>query len=596
MGANQLTSSVDDEWVVFGEDKSQKRNPPTGKGRHVGKEAGGTETHSIQSKSTVDIENAKSENDSGEEERPTHPSVDDEANDMRAILAGEVGVENSPLTIKIAKSVSEDDNNNSVENAANSDFDNGLLFYVTAHQTAPISRTERHKSCPVLSSSSDEEIFGNESKWNTWPKYPKDEVRKVQDKRGPTTLRRRLSGIEKRIRLSHFRTPSPGTLKRSLSQSAVYPKENYVSYEVGDGVDRLQFSKPLKRSVSDVTGYNTCGPSEIKSPGIKKPNSTAFSRRPRLRRERTAPDSFDYEPESESDREEDLHDDAGEKETVIKITSNDEDDHAEVIDISSSFVVVDEIDKDERQEQHNAPEAAATGDQKFQSSSFVDEDLVIIDKVKSVEEIPVEYDILDGKASADKEPLNDRSIPTAEPSEEAKPKPSTGQSDVLRKTSPGQTGSSLPVFVTASESKIGNQSKSQITVKSGRKTSVPVQAAKKESTSSLRPMWKRISHSQVELTSKTEVPKSSIEDRGRLPKKLNRRVSDLVANFEKPKDKPLHQKGDKTLALGSSSLRNVANEKKSSNLAKHRGKSSSCIFLIYLICSCLFALNNDSIQ
>ena len=600
-------TSVDDEWVVYGSEQPSFKQECI-KSKKQEEESCGTAQEDNNPPLNQVTENKQQNLHLSAHENGS--SLDDENNDMKAIIAAEVEVENSPLTIKIAKSVGEDDNNNHVENAAKSEFEDGLLFYVTAHQiAAPISPRDLHKSCPILSSSSsDEDVFADENKSNTWPKYPKDEVQKAQDGRsrnGPTNLRRRLSGIEKRIRLSHFRTPSPGTLRRSLSQSAVYPKENYVAYEE-DGVNRPRFPVSLKRSVSDVTAYNTSD-SFVK----KIENSPKPVRKSWLRREKTAPDSFgkevaykssDDDKSSEADHEQfvrlnsiEKHDTEDHKSKEINSGALEEDNVTDIDDndIVTNFVVIDDVSRDNEKGGDKPSDVVDDGGESLNNATLVDEDLVIIDTVNFEESAP-DSKALGSEQYREKElVINEKTAGSPVLRKEAKAKPSIEKSETLQKNSPGQQGSGLPIFVKAHPTKpaIQNKSHSKITT---RKLSVPAVTGKKETPAGLRPMSKRISHSQAELSSKTETPNSRIDEKGRLPKKLNKRVSDLVANFERPKDGHAQQKVNKTGVTRPYVVKTDDKEKKWSSSGKNRGKwIISSYFTFNLKLRYLFNKNAD---
>ena len=520
-------------------------------------------------------------------------SIDNENSDMRTIFAAAVEVENSPLTIKIAKSVSDEDSDQNAENVTRSEFENGLLFYVTAtaHQAAPISQKDRHKSCPALSSSSsDEDIFADEKKCNTWPKYPRNGLGNWEDERchnGPTKLRRRPSGIEKRIRLSHFRPLSPGSLRKSLSQSAVYPKENYVAYDE-NAVRRVRFPVSLKRSVSNVTEYNS-------SDAIvnRRNRSSEVYEGQLVRRERATPlQSFENDVEDGSGDEDKTGGYEGAKPAGIHNNENDIDQGMKIEDekfediitkidendlSSSSFVVIDDIIHQEEKEAdeqtkvtgNEGPNEEVSEGMPLSSTSFVEEDLVVIDKLR-LDEIMVEDE------RAIKEPVNDFQYLDILPSKKGqKSKHETQTFDTSQKSLSVQQGSGLtPLADTQQPQTKVVQSKdlpaSKIATK---KASFPVLTRKKESSSSVRPMSNRLSNSYTELPNKAETPRASVDNKGRLPKKLNKRVSDLVANFEKTKDGCVKQKESKGNVAGSSSdVKIGANSKKQPQLGKRRGK------------------------
>ena len=579
--SNQASSNnnniVGDDWIVYEEKPlsiNENDDRCTGQFEKSPETTGETRNDPL---STGNTENKLENTSSFVQTTKSGSNLDDE--NMRAIVAAALEVENSPLTIKIAKSVSDDDNNNTIENVAKSEFGDGLLFYVTAHQAAPMAQRDRYKSCPILSSSSsDEDIFADENKSNTWPKYLKSVKRNVEDEgfhKGPTNLRRRLSGIEKRIRLSHFRPPSPGSLKKSLSQSAVYPKENYVAYDEST-VRRPRFPASLKRSVSNVTEYNT---NKAFVGASNRP--CEFHGKGWLRREtiaiRNDEESDDEGKSTEYDRSrtEKSHDRESDIKEEMKIDVEDCEDVMEktdVNDMSNSFVVIDDISNEDEEKSDEPAEAVDHEGVSLSSTSLVEEDLVIIDRVK-FDEAPVEADDTYDQ-SALKETISDfQFVSSPVLKKEEKPKRLSDRSEVLKKSSSGQQGSGLPVFAKAHPAKNLNQNRDQPASKiATRKTSTPVLAGKKESLSNIRPMSNRLSHSHAELSSKTETPRASVDNKGRLPKKLNKRVSDLVANFEKTKDGSVQQKGSKSGAVGSSVAKTEVSEKKQLNFGKRRGK------------------------
>ena len=500
---------------------------------------------------------------------------DDKNNEMRTIVAAEVGVENSSLTIKIARSVSDDDDDKAIEDVTKSEFEDGLLFYVTAHQAAPISQNDRHTSCPKLDiSDSTEEIFSEENKSNTWPKYSKREFENLSEERfhnGPTKLRRRLSGIEKRIHLSHFRPPSPGSLKKSLSQSAVYPKENYVAYEESV-VKKPRLPASLKRSVSNVTEYLTNGAPDNDEPHVGKRW---------VRREKAVPNLFGDDNVvdecygenitgalckssseenrcSERDTDEERKIEVKECEDLVVETG--------VQDVSSSFVVIDDIDDQDEKETLEKAEPMENGVVSLSSTSLLEEDLIIIEAVTSEKIALTDHDVCEqsamknsaGNIECDVEPLLKN---------EEKPGNVIDEPQDVGKRSQEQTGVGLSQPAKARLTKHFSHSKDKpVSRVIQRKTSSPVAVRSKESSAIIRPMSNRFSQSHVELSNKAET--SSDNNRGRLPKKLNKRVSDLVANFEKTKDGDAQKKGSRSNVDAQSET----SEKKQLNFGKRCGK------------------------
>jgi len=502
-------------------------------------------------------------------------NLDDKNNDMRAIIAAEVGVENSSLTIKIARSVSDDDDDKSLENVTKSEFEDGLLFYVTAHQTAPISQDDRHKSCPKLDiCDSAEDIFTEENKCNTWPKYSKREIENLSEERFhnvPTKLRRRLSGIEKRIHLSHFRPPSPGSLKKSLSQSAVYPKENYVAYEECV-VKKPRFLASLKRSVSNVTEYITNDPQASGERHVGKRWA---------RREKTAPNLFGDdvvdEPHDEDKTgglnkcsylenrcsERDIHEER--KNEVLECEDVPVKDA--ILDMSNSFVVIDDVDDQDEKETLEKAEPTENGVISLSSASLLEEDLVIIETVTSEKIALKDHDVCE--LSTVKDPAGNIEC-NDEPvlKNEEKPGNVIDRPQIVGKSSQEQAGVGLPQPAKSRLTKhLSHKKDKPVSKVIQGKTSSPVAVGSKESSSIIRPMSTRLSQSHVELSKKAETPRTSSDNnRGRLPKKLNKRVSDLVANFEKTKDGDVQQKGSRSNVDATSET----NERKQLNFGKRR--------------------------
>ncbi|XP_065059270.1 ankyrin repeat domain-containing protein 26-like isoform X2 [Rhopilema esculentum] len=547
LNVKQLNTSVDDEWVVFGNNEDDLLSPEAQKGLkgEEGLFAKSEEGNDTQDKrEDTGLKSFPREGHGGLSSADADPHAD--PNNMKTVLAGEVDVENSPLRIKIVKSVSEDDNNNNnnISSESKSQFADGLLFYVTGHASSNLGPKEKHKSCPALSASSDEDAFETESHSNTWPKYPKDEVQLSREHfRSDSRQRKSLSGIEKRIRLSHFRAPPLGSLKRSLSIGAVYPKENYVAYEEHEY--RRPQSSPLKRSVSDVTAYATC----MQLPYGKPP---PVSRKPLIRREKTAPGSLQSSDSSDVEKSEDSSDEE-ELKTVGK---------KNVVDVDGS-VTCDIEDIEEVSNVLN--DGTDIGTEKGRSGSLGQENFeegslkAVEDSVTCTVEPHLEAaaDVKEGPImSADNvissqeplsTPLSDDKLNVSDESETDKI--STSRQETRRKVSkeqalgnstPCQLNSGLPVF---SKSKNQALAKTQGSVKVPRKFSVPLPASRKDSTVKSRSMLSRECRSQIDLSSKKQ---EKIDDKITLPKTLNRRVSDLVANFEKTTDGPTQQKEAKT--------------------------------------------------
>ena len=473
---------------------------------------------------------------------------------MKTILAAEVGVENSPLKIKIA-SVSEDDNNNNIiEPGKKLEFKDGLLFYVTAHQQRGLSPKDKHQSCPVLNSDPDD-VFTDGGQVNTWPRSaPKDAIELhrdyLRDKPGTPNLKRTLSGIEKRIRSSQFRTPSPGALRRSLSHGALYPKENYVAYDE----ERYTRSEliALKRSFSDET---LCG--RVRSPSGRFPKAPPLSRRPWMRREKTAPELLQSSTRSESDEGQDedackrsdalfaepaaddisrdANETCGTEEKLAKEVPDEEvsEFEAEADELEAETKEVRESDADEQKSESEIP--IQEMDLESVEESLFEAEMIAIEssappQVSSInsddwETIPYSYN------------QESTEVATAEKPRGTSLNKVTG----LRKPSPVSGSSGLPVFVKNLPSSKGDTAKrTPIPSKAPRKYSAPAPHAKREF-SKPQENLRRISQSQMEL-SKDKERKVSIDDKIKPPKKLNRRVSDMVANFEKPSGNG-HEKG-----------------------------------------------------
>eukprot|EP00794_Sanderia_malayensis_P007010 gene7010-7795_t len=186
-------------------------------------------------------------------------------------ITKEIEIDNSQMTVKIVEN-SNDDNNNLPLEAEN---DHEMIICVTGHQHLPSARP---KSCsmlnsiPILNS-------GNVSPSLSAKDDDTDESSVTEELRRGSTLKRRLSGIEKRIRSAQLR--SPGALRKAFSHGTVYPKENYVAFDENTG----KLRRPLKRSQSDLTVYHR--PQYTKGDAPKVPPIVS---KPWLRRERTSPE------------------------------------------------------------------------------------------------------------------------------------------------------------------------------------------------------------------------------------------------------------------------------------------------------------------
>ena len=549
LNVKQLKTSVDDEWVVFGQDEEDLLSPGTQKGLK------GEEGSFAKSEEVNDTREGDKREDTGLKSFPTEghgklpgglnsadadPHAVTDPNNMKTVLAGEVDVENSPLRIKIVKSVSEDDNNNNnnISSESKLQFADGLLFYVTGHASSNLGPKEKHKSCPALSASSDEDVFETESHSNTWPKYPKDEVQLSREHfRSDSRQRKSLSGIEKRIRLSHFRAPPLGSLKRSLSIGAVYPKENYVAYDEHEY--RRPQSSPLKRSVSDVTAYATC----MQLPYGKSP---PVSRKPLIRREKTAPgslqssDSSDVEKSEDSSDEEELKTEG--KKNVVDVDGSVTCDIEDIEEVSNVLIGTEKgVSGSLGQENFEEGDLKAVEDS---VTCTVEPHLEAAADVKegpimSVDNVISSQESLSTPLSDDKLYLSDESETNKISTSRQEIRRKVSKEQPLRNSTQCQLSSGLPLF---SKSKNQALAKTQGSVKVPRKFSVPLPASKKDSTVKSRSMLSRECRSQIDLSSKKQ---EKIDDKITLPKTLNRRVSDLVANFEKTKDGPTQQKEDK---------------------------------------------------
>lgn len=483
-----------------------------------------------------------------ESEAATGDSNETDEN-MKTILAAEVGVENSPLKIKIA-SVSEDDdnNNNIIEPGKKLEFKDGLLFYVTAHQQRGLSPKDKHQSCPDLNNDPDE-VFTDEGQLNTWPRSaPKDAVELHRDhikvKPGTPNLKRTVSGIEKRIRSSQFRTPSPGGLRRSFSHGALYPKENYVAYDE----ERYTRSEliALKRSFSDET---LCG--RVRSPSGRFPKAPPLSRRPWMRREKTAPELLRSSKRSQSDESEDedvrKRSDALFAEKVANGSGKDAKEASDIVDDLAREAAdeeVSEVGVDGDDLERDIKEVTESGTDEQQSESEIP---IQENASESAEEPLFEAEMIAIENSAPPQvpsldcddweiiPYSDNQESTEIATTEKQRRPSINKVTGLRRPSPVSGSNGLPVFVKNLPSSKGNTAKrTPIPSKAPRKYSAPAPHAKRDISKAQENM-RRISQSQMEL-SKNKDKKVSIDDKIKPPRKLNRRVSDMVANFEKPKE------------------------------------------------------------
>ena len=551
--ARQLSSSFGDECALIGVQKNGEETDLN----HTNHDLENIVGDSVDASDSIDLS-------------------EDQDSIMKTRVMKEIEINDSPLTIKIAESIDEYDANNNPSDDLKV-TDHGLMFYVTGHQRPGL--TSRHKSCPALFSDKDDDgivddlSVRSQSQKSSTSEFSVDHDDECADVKTKPLLTKKLSGIEKRIRNNSMRSPSPGTLRKCYSHGAIFPKDNYVSFD--DSMDTPKYLYALKRSFSDVTLYR-----RVRSSSGRFPKTPPLLRKPWLRREKTAPemltDAKMNDAEMTDDDESDEEDDKDKRsEEVIDGKSDGEDSpvFAETIYSRDTFeqegpTLSQELDPaldpdghtSANEKQISAQDGhilAQEGNSPLQIEKIFAQEVQIVTQ----EEVPVEQEVPqlaqevprlvqevprlahELPSLAQEVPRLAQEVPPlaheVPPLAQELPSPSLAHEENSKNENELSASETEPVL----QDKSPKVSKTPPPFKTGlpvlirspllmnaRKYSVP--SRKKEPVPFSTPLEARKSYSQVDLSSLKDSKEPTVTPRP-FRSKLVKRVSDMVANLEK---------------------------------------------------------------